>query len=112
MKKLSMFVAVPFMAVLCAVFFLSACSDRASGPQLDLSSSEAFELSVQQITEQLDEQTQGEFSDALSYVMFDEMMQGMQEGLAESEIEQAIYQRLHGKTASEVIADFEQNVDE
>ncbi|RUO29309.1 hypothetical protein CWE12_10020 [Aliidiomarina sedimenti] len=99
-----------FWLLAVAFFVLSACSDVSSEPTLDLSNESAFEASVEEVMQSLDEQSQTEFSDALSLIMFDELMAGTSAGMPEEEIEQAIYQRLHGKTGEQVIQDMEENL--
>lgn len=88
--------------------FLLACSE-AGQPTIDMSSTEEFEASLQTVMSSLEEEERQEtFSEAISAIMMDEMTDGMSEEKSEEEIEAAIHERLHGKTADEIIAQFEE----
>lgn len=86
---------------------LLACSE-AGQPTIDMSSTEEFEASLQTVMSSLEEERQETFSEAISAIMMDEMIDGMSEEKSEEEIEAAIHERLHGKTADEIIAQFEE----
>lgn len=99
-----------FWFAIIASFALMACSNGMGQPTLDLSNEESFETSIREVMESLDEEQQGEFSDALSMIMFDEVANGAAAGRTEAEMEKAIYDRLHGKTAQQVIDDMQENL--
>lgn len=106
---LNLFRAKVWLALIACVA-LVACSGASSEPTLDLSSESAFESSIQEVMASLDEDDQGDFSDALSMIMFDELANGTSAGMSEEEIERSIYQRLHGKTGQDVIDDMAENL--
>lgn len=106
---LQMFRAKLFL-VIAACLVVVACADTTTEPTLDLSNENAFETSIQEVMASLDEEQQGDFSDALSMIMFDELANGTAAGMSEEEIERSIYQRLHGKTGADVLEDMTDNL--
>lgn len=106
---LNLFRVKGWLALL-ACLALVACSGGSSEPTLDLSGESAFESSIQEVMASLPDESQADFSDALSMIMFDELANGTSSGHSEEEIERSIYNRLHGKTGQEVIDDMAENL--